>query len=185
MTIKEKLAAIYKEIANKEKTMWCKYLVYAKNKPDEIMEAIEEWVNFTLFFGENDYAMSPSEVDYYEYYSIKEIIWHPVMIGDVLDRYRTNNNFIFVLKFMDLIEHYKKIAEYGKLISNDYKKLQKCKTNLDRALMLLEIEQHKHRLHCLCVECWVADYSEHRYWEKIRVIDGFHERLVTFDEPKI
>lgn len=85
MTIKEKLAAIYKEIANKEKTMWCKYLVYKKNEPDEIIEAIEEWVSFTLFFGENDYAMSPSEVDYYEYYNIKEVIWHPVMIGDVLD----------------------------------------------------------------------------------------------------
>lgn len=85
MTREEKIEAIYKEMANKEKTMWCKYLVYKKNEPDEIVEAIEEWVNFTLFFGENDYAMSPSEVDYYEYYNIKEVIGHPVMIGDVLN----------------------------------------------------------------------------------------------------
>lgn len=72
-------------MSNKQKTMWCKYLVYKKNKPDEIMEAIEEWKNFTLYFGDDDYAVSPSEEDYYECYNIKEIIGHPVMIGDVLN----------------------------------------------------------------------------------------------------
>lgn len=86
---------------------------------------------------------------------------------------------------MELIEHYKKIAEYGRLIANDYKKLQKCKTNLDRTSQLLEIECHKHKLHCLCVECGVADYSEDRYWEKKRWLDDYHERTVLFDKPNI
>lgn len=85
MTREEKIKAIYAEMANKEKTIWCKYLVYEKNEPDKIIEAIEEWESFTLYFGGNDYAMKPTEEDYHKYYSIKEIIWHPVMIGDALE----------------------------------------------------------------------------------------------------
>ena len=85
MTKVEKIKAIYKEIANKDKTIWCKYLVYANDEPEKIIEAIEEWINFTLCFENNDYAVIPTEKDYFKYYSIKEIIWHPVMIGDVLN----------------------------------------------------------------------------------------------------
>ena len=72
-------------MANKEKTIWCKYLVYATDEPDKIIKAIESWRDFTLYFGENDYAMIPTEQDYYKYYSIKEIIWHPVMLWDALN----------------------------------------------------------------------------------------------------
>lgn len=85
MTREEKLEAIYAEMANKEKTLWCKYLVYENNEPDKIIEATEEWEGFTLYFGSNGYAMKPTEEDYYKYYSIKEVVGHPVMIGDVMD----------------------------------------------------------------------------------------------------
>ena len=84
-----------------------------------------------------------------------------------------------------MTEHYKEIAKRAKIIAKDYAKLDKCKSNFDRASALLEIEQHKHKLHCLCVECGVADYSEERYWEKKRWLDDFHERTVLFDKPNV
>lgn len=82
-------------------------------------------------------------------------------------------------------EHYKKIIEVSKSIIVAYNRLEKCKSNLDRATSLQDIERKKHELHCLCVECDVACYEEHRYWEKKRRTDDFHEQLVLFRKPKI
>ena len=84
-----------------------------------------------------------------------------------------------------MTEHYNEIAKWAKIVAKDYTKLNKCKTNLDRATAMLEIEQHKHKIHCLCVECWIADYDECRYWEKHRWLDDFHERLVNFERPNV
>ena len=50
-------------------------------------------------------------------------------------------------------EHYKKIREVAKNIEQSYLRLVKCKSNLDRATSLQDIERKKHELHCLCVEC--------------------------------
>lgn len=82
-------------------------------------------------------------------------------------------------------EHYKKIADTAKIIVSKYKRLEKCKSNYDRATSLQDIEQSKHELHCLCVECWIACYEDYRYWEKKRSTDDFHEQLVLFRKPKI
>jgi len=79
--------------------------------------------------------------------------------------------------------HYKKIQIKAKSIASKYKWLTKYKSNLDRARALLEIEQIKHELHCLCVEAWIAEYEEYRYWDKKRCTDGFHEQLVHFRKP--
>ena len=82
-------------------------------------------------------------------------------------------------------EHYKKIGNVSRNIISAYTRLGKCKSNLDRATSLQEIERMKHELHCLCVECDVACYEEHRYWEKKRSTDDFHEQLVLFRKPNI
>lgn len=104
MTREEKLEAIYDEMANKEKTIWCKYLVYADDEPEKIIKAVEEWENFSLYFGENDYAFIPTEKDYSRYYSIKEIIWHPVMIGSIFERYSAGKWFINSQFIIELVE---------------------------------------------------------------------------------
>lgn len=82
-------------------------------------------------------------------------------------------------------EHYKKIAEQAKIIIKKYNRLEKCKNSYDRAISLQDIEQSKHELHCLCVECWIAEYEEHRYWEKKRSTDDFHQQIVLFRKPNI
>lgn len=81
--------------------------------------------------------------------------------------------------------HYKQIARQAIIISKSYTLLWKCKSNLDRARTLQSIELQKHELHCLCVECWVADYEEYRYGEKKRSTDDFHQQLVLFRKPNI
>ena len=108
----EKIKAIYEEMANKEKTIGCKYLVYEIDEPDKIIEAIEEWINFTLCFEDSVCATIPTEKDYFKYYSIKEVIWHPVLIGDVLRQirvlagYALDNDLIKKSDFSNVIVHH-------------------------------------------------------------------------------
>ena len=85
MTREEKLEAIYKEMANKELTFGCKV-------------KFSKWV-YKIIDRENAWFLTSYEVkDWVVHntiviedrvnsrcYSIEEIIWHPVMIGDVLD----------------------------------------------------------------------------------------------------
>lgn len=65
MTRAEKLAAIYKEMANKELTPWCCVEVKAQNEYGDFTYRLCRWDE------------RPEE-------EIKEIIGHPVMIGDVM-----------------------------------------------------------------------------------------------------
>ena len=85
MTREQKLEAIYKEMANKELTFGCKV-------------KFSKWV-YKIIDRENTWFLTSYEVkDWVVHntiviedrvnsrcYSIEEIIWHPVMIGDVLD----------------------------------------------------------------------------------------------------
>ena len=85
MTREEKLEAIYKEMANKELNLGCKV-------------RFDKWI-YTIIDRENVWFLdSYKGVDWNIHntivvedgvnsrcYSIEEIIWHPVMIGDVLD----------------------------------------------------------------------------------------------------
>ena len=66
MTREEKIEVIYKEMANKELTPWCCVEVKAQN----------EYGDFTYRLCRGDERPTTE---------IKEIIGHPVMIGDVID----------------------------------------------------------------------------------------------------
>lgn len=98
MTREEKIVAIYKEMANKEASFGCRYKFIKKYQycdwawfePWDIITLCKRDAKYedsflTTFF--RDIALIKKNV-----YDYVEIIWHPVMIGDVLDRYRTNNN---------------------------------------------------------------------------------------------
>lgn len=83
------------------------------------------------------------------------------------------------------MDKYKKIIDITKrLIKEENLKSKKTKS-IDITSCCLEIESLKHELHCLCVEIWVACLEEHRYWEKHRYLDSFHELLVNFRRPDI
>lgn len=67
MTREEKLNAIYKEIADKELSSWCVIILNTQ-------DALGRNYRYTISRGDE----RPED-------EIKAIIWHPVMIGDVLD----------------------------------------------------------------------------------------------------
>lgn len=85
MTREEKLEAIYKEMANKELTFGCKV-------------KINKWI-YEIINRKNGWFLSSYKGKYWDIhntiviedgvnsrcYSIQKIIWHPVMIGDVLN----------------------------------------------------------------------------------------------------
>jgi len=65
MTREQKIEAIYKEMANKELTPWCCVEVKAQNEYGDFTYRLSRWDE------------RPTS-------EIKEIIGHPVMIGDVM-----------------------------------------------------------------------------------------------------
>lgn len=71
MTREEKIKAIYKEMANKELTPWCYVEVKAQNEYGDFTYRLCRWDE------------RPEE-------EIKEVIWHPVMIWDVIKRIKEN-----------------------------------------------------------------------------------------------
>ena len=71
MTREEKIAAIYKEMANKELSPWCYIQVKAQNEYGDFTYRLCRWDE------------RPEE-------EIKEVIWHPVMIWDVITRIKEN-----------------------------------------------------------------------------------------------
>ena len=91
MTREQKLEAIYKEMANKEASFGCRYKFIKKYQycdwawfePWDIITLCKRDAKYedsflTTFF--RDIALIKKDV-----YDYVEIIWHPVMIGDVLD----------------------------------------------------------------------------------------------------
>lgn len=98
MTREEKIEAIYAEMANKEVSFGCRYKFIKKYQycdwawfePWDIITLCKRDAKYedsflTTFF--RDIALIKKDV-----YDYVKIIWHPIMIWDVLDRYRTNNN---------------------------------------------------------------------------------------------
>lgn len=82
MTREQKIAAIYKEMANKDRTFWCLYVVKDREwNTYKVRETEWECVDLTYW--------SEYEVEYWndmtETRYLESIIWHPVMIGDVLN----------------------------------------------------------------------------------------------------
>lgn len=92
MDREEKIKVIYETIANKERTFGCNYIIKDRNWHEyEVRETEWECVNFTYW--------DSYEVDeWYDSYDINylvSIIWHPVMIWDVISYLRKPfNTFI-------------------------------------------------------------------------------------------
>lgn len=88
-TRQEKIKAIYKEIANKDLTFWCKF--WAKKEISWVNITFEKWFEFTLIKSRKDENILYADKDFwwplyltdFEFENL-EIIWHPVMIGDVM-----------------------------------------------------------------------------------------------------
>ena len=84
MTRAEKLDAIYKEMANKELTFGCTAKLTTKKRTQHDVILIGDISNGEKYFVVKDSL--DKDVDWFYtndwYY---EFIWHPVMIGDVID----------------------------------------------------------------------------------------------------
>ena len=82
MTREEKLETIYIAIANKDRTFGCKYIV--KNEEEGKLKVREtEWECIDLTYWDEhreDYWYDESQTHH-----LVSVIWHPVMIGDVID----------------------------------------------------------------------------------------------------
>lgn len=99
MTREQKLEAIYKEMANKKLKLWCK----CKN---------HNWEN-VIFIRQNKtwsyLSIRENEEFTVSLWYTPEIIWHPVMIGDVLRQirllagYALDNNLIKKSDFWNVI----------------------------------------------------------------------------------
>lgn len=97
MTREEKIEAIYKDMANKEMSFWC----LAKTNEDKTemicSKLTNDWTSFSTIpypdgrrcWFTTIYNLRNSEwINLDSKRTIKEIIWHPVMIGDVLRQIR-------------------------------------------------------------------------------------------------
>lgn len=121
MTREEKIEAIYAEMANKEATFGCRYKFIKKYQYCD-WAWFEPWDMITLckrdakyedsflttFF--RDIALIKKDV-----YDYVEIIWHPVMIGSIFERYSASKWFINAQFVMELID---KWAGYDKNIED-------------------------------------------------------------------
>lgn len=110
MTREQKLETIYKEIANKELTFGCKYLV----------SDITDWGDF--FTRENEgeclsFRWCSEDLVFLFWeeerktYKLKEIIGHPIMIWTIFERYSSSRWFInsqFITKLVDKWTSYDK-----------------------------------------------------------------------------
>ena len=100
MTRTEKISAIYAEMANKEETFWCKVLVDTQKRfgnrlesesgiEDTIIGKIRDPDDFRKFNLEDNWPSYDdwqyNNIDEEEFTCITEVIWHPVMIWDVID----------------------------------------------------------------------------------------------------
>lgn len=109
MTREEKIEAIYKEMASKERSIGCKINVkyrayYHWETGGEVSYSKEDdlivWVDWVARNGDIDLSksdLSKADPNWYieELETLVEIIWHPVMIGDsleVLDAIAANRN---------------------------------------------------------------------------------------------
>lgn len=82
MNKEEKIEVIYKTIANKERTFGCKYIIKNRDQIEyEVRETEWECVDLTYWSEyQIEYWNDMTETNYLE-----SIIWHPILIWDVLD----------------------------------------------------------------------------------------------------
>ena len=82
MTKQEMIEAIYTKIANKTLNEWCNIINNRLNskKKSKIVRVKDEWVSFISCDSHSIYKEKLIWFDKYH-----KIIWHPVMLWDVLD----------------------------------------------------------------------------------------------------
>ena len=94
MTREEKIQAIYEKIANKELTFWCRVNTEYWRIVSVVEEAADErWyivVSEESLYNDEDIGayycwLRVRWLEDMESIDVAKIIWHPVMIGDVLD----------------------------------------------------------------------------------------------------
>lgn len=99
MSREEKITAIYKEMANKNFTLWCKinvkYRAYYHNETGgEVSYSKEDdlivWVDWVARNGDIELSkadLSEADPNWYieSLETLVRIIWRPIVIGDVLD----------------------------------------------------------------------------------------------------
>ena len=104
MTREEKITAIYKEMANKDLSFGCKvkfskwiYTIINKESVWSLNSYVtENWaIHNTIVIEDRVNSRC---------YLIEEIIWHPVMIGTIFERYSSSRWFIHSQFVMELIE---------------------------------------------------------------------------------
>ncbi len=89
---------------------------------------------------------------------------------------------------MNEIEKYKQIKKQVNEIIKSYIQLEKYNNkfdNLNASHLKLYIIKQEHELHCLCVELWISEYSNERYWDKILNPDSTHEYIINFRKPTV
>ena len=84
---------------------------------------------------------------------------------------------------LDQIQSIIDIAKLLKQERTQYDKARdKWNNQYDLFQKALSLEILSHKLHCICVNAWIANYEEERYWGKVRN-NGRNEVLVMFDKP--
>ncbi|PZM87465.1 MAG: hypothetical protein DLD55_01175 [candidate division SR1 bacterium] len=118
MTREEKLAAIYKEMANKERSIGCKinvkYRAYyhgetggevSYSKEDDLIVGVDGVArNGDIDLSKSDLSEADPNGYIEELETLVEIIGHPVMIGTIFERYSSSKGFInsqFIIELVD------------------------------------------------------------------------------------
>ena len=99
MTREEKIQAIYKEIANKDIDEWC--IIEADWERGIILDY--NWTRAYVWRQRWDFE----KFDDYQHLLIKfwyKVIWRPVMIGSIFERYSSSRWFINAQFVMELID---------------------------------------------------------------------------------
>lgn len=83
MTKEEMLSAIYDEMSDKTLSEWCKYITNKYNELDTFArcDSIVEWAIVQYHVPSESYSVVQNYT----------IIWHPVLIGDVIEYVRLKN----------------------------------------------------------------------------------------------
>lgn len=84
MTREEKIKAIYKEMANKELSFWCIVKHTTNNRLVYDVILVWQMIYWEKYFVRSDSLWYDVEWVYEKDWTF-ETIWHPVMIGDVID----------------------------------------------------------------------------------------------------
>ena len=86
MTKDEMINKIYEVIADKTLSFWC-IAEYKYNGFQKLLLCIQSYSIWNKYWTPLNYTNNPVEIDISE---MRKIIWHPVMIGDVLEYIQDN-----------------------------------------------------------------------------------------------